>query len=104
MTVELKLENAAVTAGLKLQEKMTGEISISAGKEVYREQVGGVRDYEKLDNLPKLDGATIIGDVKERDPTVPLWAKSTSKPVYTPDEIEMKPIALTDLEVLFDNL
>ena len=104
MTVELKLENAAVTAGMKLSEKTAAEISISAGKEIYREQVGGVRDYEKLDNLPKLNGDTIIGNVVERDPTVPLWAKSASKPVYTPDEIKMEPIALTDLEPLFDNL
>lgn len=34
-------------------------------------------DYEKLKNLPTLDGRTIVGDIPELDPTVPDWAKDT---------------------------
>jgi len=44
-------------------------------------------DYAKLKNLPKLDGITIIGNVSEKDPTVPSWAKTTNKPNYTAEEV-----------------
>lgn len=37
-------------------------------------------DYEKLTNLPRLNGDTIIGDVAEIDPTVPDWAKNPAPP------------------------
>jgi hypothetical protein len=109
MTEQLKIEDITISAELGISAETSAELSVSAGEEIYTEKViveklGGTTDYEKLSNLPSLDGTKIIGNVKERDPTVPLWAKSTSKPVYTPDEIEMKPIALTDLEALFNNL
>lgn len=44
-------------------------------------------DYNKLKNLPKLDGRPIIGDIPELDPTVPDWAKSPSKPVYSAEDV-----------------
>lgn len=47
----------------------------------------GLTDYEDLLNLPKLNGKTIKGNMKETDPTVPDWAKSESKPEYSADEI-----------------
>ena len=44
-------------------------------------------DYEKLENKPTLDGVPIVGDVKERDPTVPQWAKEETRPVYTAEDV-----------------
>lgn len=44
-------------------------------------------DYNKLKNLPKLDGRPIIGDIPELDPTVPAWAKSPTKPDYNAEEV-----------------
>lgn len=44
-------------------------------------------DYEKLHNLPTLNGKVFKGDVKEIDPTVPSWAKEQTKPKYTADEV-----------------
>ena len=62
-------------------------------------------DYEKLTNNPQLDGATIIGDMHEKDPTVPTWAKSTSKPAYTAAETgavdEDSTITIDDLNTMF---
>lgn len=44
-------------------------------------------DYNKLKNLPKLDGRPIIGDIPELDPTVPAWAKAPTKPEYSAKEV-----------------
>nr|DAU25351.1 MAG TPA: hypothetical protein [Caudoviricetes sp.] len=44
-------------------------------------------DYNKLKNLPKLDGRPIIGDIPELDPTVPDWAKTPTKPEYKAEEV-----------------
>ena len=68
--VNLKLESVNISAGLNISAEQTENISISDGKEIYKEQVGGTCDYEKLENLPELDGRTIIGNINEEDPTV----------------------------------
>lgn len=44
-------------------------------------------DYNNLKNLPKLDGRPIIGDIPELDPTVPAWAKTPTKPVYSAEDV-----------------
>lgn len=44
-------------------------------------------DYNKLKHLPKLDGRPIIGDIPELDPTVPAWAKASTKPEYNAEEV-----------------
>lgn len=49
--------------------------------------VEGTNDYNKLKNKPRLNGNEIIGEVEEIDPTVPAWAKSETRPVYTPEDI-----------------
>lgn len=49
--------------------------------------VEGTNDYNKLKNKPKLNGNEIIGEVEEIDPTVPTWAKSETRPIYTPEDI-----------------
>lgn len=51
------------------------------------EEYVGTTDYEKLRNKPKLNGNEIIGEVEEIDPTVPLWAKAETRPVYTADDV-----------------
>lgn len=51
------------------------------------EEYVGTTDYEKLRNKPKLNGNEIVGEVEEIDPTVPLWAKAETRPVYTPEDV-----------------
>lgn len=51
------------------------------------ERKEGIRDYNLLDNLPMLNDEVIKGNMKEKDPTVPEWAKQEKKPEYKPDEI-----------------
>lgn len=44
-------------------------------------------DYNRLRNLPKLDGRPIVGDIPELDPTVPDWAKAATPPEYTAEDV-----------------
>lgn len=72
--------------------------------------VEGTSDYNKLRNKPKLNGNEIIGDVDEIDPTVPLWAKSETRPVYTPEDVgamaegSVTSVSTTELNELWDSL
>lgn len=65
-------------------------------------------NYEKLENKPRLDGREIVGNVSEKDPTVPNWAKSPTKPDYNAKEIgavaeaEMHPMTAADLEAMWE--
>lgn len=65
-------------------------------------------DYERLKNLPKLDGRVIKGDIPELDPTVPNWAKEKNKPEYNAEEIgavnEDDAIPLETIASWFDDL
>ncbi|MCI7492035.1 MAG: hypothetical protein MSA91_04490 [Lachnobacterium sp.] len=47
----------------------------------------GTDDYEKLNNIPTLNGVPIVGNINECDPTVPEWAKSANKPTYCASEV-----------------
>ncbi len=94
---------------LELDEiKVTGSLDLSDGKEIYKEQTGGTRNYEELENLPSLDGEKIIGNIRERDPTVPDWAKAPTKPTYQADEVgaipEESAISIAELQEIFDSL
>ena len=51
----------------------------------------GPKSYKNLDDLPKLDGRLIIGDIQELDPTVPAWAKAPTKPEYKANEVGAVP-------------
>lgn len=68
----------------------------------------GTKNYEDLINLPKLNGETIIGNMEEKDPTVPSWAKQESKPVYTPEEVDAVPednfMTLQEIDELFNSV
>ena len=72
--------------------------------------VEGTSDYNKLKNKPKLNGNEIIGEVEEIDPTVPLWAKAETRPVYTPEDVgamaegSVTNISITELDKLWNSL
>lgn len=74
------------------------------------EEYVGTTDYEKLRNKPKLNGNEIIGEVEEIDPTVPLWAKAETRPVYTPEDIgamaegSVTSVSTTKLDELWNSL
>lgn len=75
-------------------------------EELFEKEVNGTTDYEKLKNLPSLDGETIKGNIQEKDPTVPDWAKSERKPSYTAAETGSVPddggIPLAEIATWFD--
>lgn len=72
--------------------------------------VEGTSDYNKLKNKPKLNGNEIIGEVEEIDPTVPLWAKAETRPVYTPEDIgamaegSVTSVSATELDELWNSI
>lgn len=72
--------------------------------------VEGTSDYNKLKNKPKLNGNEIIGEVEEIDPTVPLWAKAETRPVYTPEDVgamaegSVTSVSTTELDKLWNSL
>ena len=74
------------------------------------EEYVGTTDYEKLRNKPKLNGNEIIGEVEEIDPTVPLWAKEETRPVYTPEDVgamaegSVISVSTTELDELWNSL
>ncbi len=45
------------------------------------------RSYNDLEDKPRLNGETIVGDMVETDPTVPNWAKAPTKPEYSANEV-----------------
>lgn len=49
------------------------------------------RSYNDLEDKPRLNGETIVGDMAEKDPTVPNWAKSPTKPEYTAEDVGAVP-------------
>jgi hypothetical protein len=59
----------------------------SLGFDLKEQYVAGTSDYNKLKNKPTLNGNEIIGAMEEEDPTVPTWAKSETRPVYTADDV-----------------
>lgn len=72
--------------------------------------VEGTSDYNKLKNKPKLNGNEIIGEIEEIDPTVPLWAKAETRPVYTPEDVgamaegSVTNISTTELDELWNSI
>lgn len=63
-------------------------------------------DYEKLFNLPTLNGQRIIGTMEETDPTVPEWAKNPEPPTAESLGLEevKEAISLTELENMFQSV
>lgn len=79
------------------------ETQVTMTVEGYQEV--GTDDYEKLINLPTLNGVPFIGNMMESDPQVPSWAKEETKPSYSSTEIGAVPedaaIPLEELSLLF---
>lgn len=61
-----------------------GGIGELSGEVDAPKQVG---DYQKLINLPTINGTRLFDNYNEIDPTVPIWAKSENKPTYTASEV-----------------
>ena len=85
------------------------KISDDSNIELESDEVNsGTDDYEKLKNLPRLNGKKIIGNISERDPTVPDWAKNPEKPHYTAEELgavnSADAITLEELDKIFNGL
>jgi hypothetical protein len=68
----------------------------------------GTTDYEKLSNLPSINGTPLIGNYDECDPTVPDWAKDDTKPAYTTDEIgainTKDEVSFADIKEMWDTI
>lgn len=101
--VVLNIEDITITKDLDPSLSEQNDIELMDEIEVYKENTG-TWDYERLQNLPKLNGDTIIGSVEEKDPTVPLWAKAAEKPTYSQEEIGVGVIPLSELDKLFNSL
>ncbi len=69
---------------LKVDEPKAVSLKVA---ETLQSPSGGANDYNALANKPKLDGVTIQGDMREKDPTVPSWAKTPERPVYSPEDV-----------------
>lgn len=73
--------------GMNVQD--VEQVNISAEKVI--KYGTGVSDYEKLHNLPTIDGAEIIGDVKgnieKLFPSIPEWAMQQNPPSYTSEDV-----------------
>lgn len=62
--------------------------SESPGFDVYMvDEMRVSRSYNDLEDKPRLNGETIVGDMVETDPTVPNWAKSPTPPEYTAEDV-----------------
>ena len=67
-------------------------------------------DYNILKNKPTLNGVILQGDVQEKDPTVPDWAKSQTRPVYSAQDVgalgkeDVEELSLTALEQLWNTI
>lgn len=74
---------------------------ITAKVETPNEPIYGcTNDYEKLKNLPKLNGLTIIGDMTETDPTVPEYVKNG----YAVNKEDVETIGIVDVKKLWDSI
>lgn len=82
MTIDMNIEGADNNFNMELSDDNLADMIIEE-----KIVTGGTTNYEKLNNLPKLDGKPIVGNMHEQDPTVPLWAKAPQKPTYTAEEL-----------------
>lgn len=79
---DIKLAEENEKLGLDFKEKKE-----SLGFDFKEQYLAGTSDYNKLKNKPILNGKEIVGTVEEIDPTVPMWAKTETRPVYTADDV-----------------
>lgn len=112
---------------IEMKVNQPDEIDLRAGDTINI----GSSDYEDLTNKPSIEGVTLIGDVSlddlgvayaediptdvselnndagyistETDPTVPAWAKASTKPTYTASEVHALPDT-TEIPTLLSDL
>lgn len=86
-------------------------LSIGGGPSDPDDNTGGdgtvsTNDYNKLINLPTLNGVVIKGEMTEADPTIPDWAKSENPPsakdIGALTENDMKSLSGDDIETLWN--
>ena len=85
MNLDVTMDTNAVELEVELQETVN---------------LGGTDDYEKLKNLPTLNGSKIIGDINEIDPTVPGYVKE-GKAV---NEENVGTIGVLDVKRIWDSV
>lgn len=66
----LDIDSIQIDSDFEIDAQDANRLDMTGGAEIYKEQVGGTRDCEKLENLPTLNGKVIIGDMYEEDPNV----------------------------------
>jgi hypothetical protein len=104
MSVSLTVQSSSVPVNLKANTNT--KLSLTA-QNVHPEMSG---NYETLTNKPTLDGKIIIGEMKERDPTVSDWAKEPSRPMYTAQEVgavakdDLQELGIEELNKLWEEL
>ena len=57
-----------IDVNIEPREAVSFDVEVSDGESI------STTDYNKLKNIPTLNGVPIMGDMYERDPTVPEWA------------------------------
>lgn len=70
-----------IDVNIEPREAVSFDVEVSDGESI------STTDYNKLKNIPTLNGVPIMGDMYERDPTVPEWAKQDQKPTYSASEV-----------------
>ena len=86
------------------------EANENLGFDFKEQYVAGTSDYNKLKNKPTLNGKEIIGAMEEIDPTVPTWAKSETRPIYTPEDVgamaegSVTSVSTTEIDELWNSL
>lgn len=84
LQTDVTIQQNEMSISVKSEDNSIGA-EAGVGYEVRREVVN--TDYNALENKPVLDGVEFKGYMEERDPTVPSWAKSKTRPVYTAADV-----------------
>lgn len=96
MIIDVTMDNTEMELDTNMDEN-TMELEVEF-KEVVN--LGGTNDYEKLKNLPSLNGTKIIGNMSEIDPTVPGYVKD-GKAV---NEDNVRTIGVLDVKRIWDSV
>lgn len=71
-------------------------------------KTNGTSDYRALTNKPSINGKVLEDNFDEEDPTVPDWAKESTKPQYNPEEIgainENDNIGFAGVKAIWDSI
>lgn len=102
-SINLAEENEKLKFDLKEKKE-------SLGFDFKEQYIAGTSDYNKLKNKPTLNGKEVMGAMEEIDPTVPTWAKTETRPVYTPEDVgamaegSITSVSTTEIDELWNSL